>query len=909
MAQLPEHLKPEWELFRNEPLKDQIRREVHQNKLDEIDRGRRQRSEFWWEAQRNVDVVVPAEFINPDSLDTFNYRYQVYARPPPVQCQPKSLAEVTDEQPPLRYNVKRIAQGKPWMLTESPCFTHWEDKPFIVECQPADAHLSRNNSCQQRRAPTKCGGQDPQEDKPSKVTPFVYDINQNRKLPSVDQQCHPNKGNNQTSQWQEQELLMRDKPFAQTLRPLRRGETKDHQQNCGETIENNTCNAESCSSCTSICSRSNCSRAGCGRNDQNRPPMDLRKSALLNSYHTSAACDQTWQQTDLKAASRMSSPVCCDLGEASDAGCFQQNQHGRGENVTMSAPPANVYRTENAVSLGNFGGCHVGDSGLHALDAGSNTHQLEDNPTTFSCFSPVADLNNNKRANSRSSVTSNDQLNTPTEGRVSKRSHKKAGEYTDQGKMDNVAKLWDVNLSPAASRREAVPRPFSSCDVRLGRRFGYTLPAKIDSVADIFTGSNVCSSPSMSDSKRLPQVNAGQDGSVAGQVLTPLTSQHDGARDTRRFGKRTGYTGPANVDSVHQLFNTDNSIKTSGTHTGAKRNCSAGSYRSLVSSDSMRNLIGYQVADINNNHHLSDSGNVGQSGECVMWGASTDICHTCSTLQEMARCPLSTMETSINGSGDHFLIDVFILDHTSQAPTSQAGPTVAGHLGGRVSRSRGTRYRGDGVSMCTNNNALDSPREHTYRVRCCPLKPCGPRPGGSGRIVCYAEDRIPATDVNKCLTCDLDTPHPTSDPRGLVCRTVPPSIPGGKPAFVCHKPARPKTPEIGYGTYKIVGGRPYRLPPPEDLLSTLKLPRKLDEYQEFIRRCPNFQVSRYDRSDPAYEMLLPANKASTLLQASLSPFVYAKNPRAGKYPPLFHAPPTGEDIHWHLPSFLSPTSQ
>lgn len=74
MAQLPAHLKPEWELFRNEPLKDQIRRDVHQNKLDEIDRGRRQRSEFWWEAQRNVDVVVPAEFINPDSLDTFNYR-------------------------------------------------------------------------------------------------------------------------------------------------------------------------------------------------------------------------------------------------------------------------------------------------------------------------------------------------------------------------------------------------------------------------------------------------------------------------------------------------------------------------------------------------------------------------------------------------------------------------------------------------------------------------------------------------------------------------------------------------------------------------------------------------------------------------------------------------------------------
>ena len=40
-------------------------------------------------------------------------RYQVYARPPPAQCDPVSLADVTDQPPPLVYNVKRVAVDKP----------------------------------------------------------------------------------------------------------------------------------------------------------------------------------------------------------------------------------------------------------------------------------------------------------------------------------------------------------------------------------------------------------------------------------------------------------------------------------------------------------------------------------------------------------------------------------------------------------------------------------------------------------------------------------------------------------------------------------------------------------------------------------------------------------------------------
>ncbi|CAL1543119.1 unnamed protein product, partial [Lymnaea stagnalis] len=100
MANLPRHLEPQWELFRNEPLKAQLRREVIRHRQEEIDKGRGDISEHWWYDQRYVDKVVPAEYVDPDGLDTFNYRYQVYARHPPIQCEPRSLAEVTDERPP-----------------------------------------------------------------------------------------------------------------------------------------------------------------------------------------------------------------------------------------------------------------------------------------------------------------------------------------------------------------------------------------------------------------------------------------------------------------------------------------------------------------------------------------------------------------------------------------------------------------------------------------------------------------------------------------------------------------------------------------------------------------------------------------------------------------------------------------
>lgn len=109
--------------------------------------------------------------------------------------------------------------------------------------------------------------------------------------------------------------------------------------------------------------------------------------------------------------------------------------------------------------------------------------------------------------------------------------------------------------------------------------------------------------------------------------------------------------------------------------------------------------------------------------------------------------------------------------------------------------------------------------------------------------------------------------------------------------------------DMGYMSYKIIGGKQYRLPPPKNYLSELKLPPELEEYREFTRRCPNPTVGRYDQADPANELLLPGHSAALTIPASRNPFVYTRNPRCYSYPPLFYPPRVEDDLCWNLPSF------
>jgi len=128
MSNIPRHDPPEWELFRNESIVEQARRRRIEKAFHNADSTRKDGDALWWPEMRRVNQVVPAETVNPDTFDTFNYRYQLFARTPPTQCQPRSLSEVTDEPPPIQYNVKRVALDKLPSRGFWDCSAHWDRK-------------------------------------------------------------------------------------------------------------------------------------------------------------------------------------------------------------------------------------------------------------------------------------------------------------------------------------------------------------------------------------------------------------------------------------------------------------------------------------------------------------------------------------------------------------------------------------------------------------------------------------------------------------------------------------------------------------------------------------------------------------------------------------------------------------
>ncbi|GFN93936.1 hypothetical protein PoB_002044200 [Plakobranchus ocellatus] len=151
-----------WELFRNESLEGQNRRKAIANSRALVDRDRRRENGLWWDAQKYIDQVVPAEFITPSEIDTFNYRYQVYARPPPIQCTPRSLNEVTDTIPPIRYNVKRVAVDKPFRPLSFECPGSRCKQPFMLRKNNTlrcTQDCSKNNNTKQRSSEVRaaCG--------------------------------------------------------------------------------------------------------------------------------------------------------------------------------------------------------------------------------------------------------------------------------------------------------------------------------------------------------------------------------------------------------------------------------------------------------------------------------------------------------------------------------------------------------------------------------------------------------------------------------------------------------------------------------------------------------------------------------------------------------------------------------
>ena len=75
MASFPYHKPVGWELFRNESLESQNRRSaIVKSHASAWKDQHCKENPLWWDAQKYVDQVVPAEFICPSEVDSGTYR-------------------------------------------------------------------------------------------------------------------------------------------------------------------------------------------------------------------------------------------------------------------------------------------------------------------------------------------------------------------------------------------------------------------------------------------------------------------------------------------------------------------------------------------------------------------------------------------------------------------------------------------------------------------------------------------------------------------------------------------------------------------------------------------------------------------------------------------------------------------
>ncbi|KAH9489835.1 hypothetical protein Btru_037254 [Bulinus truncatus] len=816
MAHFPKHLPVQWELFRNEPLKAQVRREAQRYQIEEIDKGRRQSDGLWWPDQRYVDVVVPAEYVNPDSIDTFNYRYQVYARPPPVQCEPQTIAEANDgAQPPLRYNIKRIAQCKPVDLDAPHCWAHWERHPFALTRdsseQGSDRELQRqsknNNSCVERPDVRAAA------DSPAPAFQQYSCAVQPLRM-GCSQESRPREGSVAVDCHAPRKTPVRLSPIGQNTNRNRGAENFDRPGRREGFAES----PRSCRSFSSSCTSDNNNHTTAA----SKTRTDLRGDAVNDRVALLRQSPQWDMDSDAGIACKET-----DVGSAPQRVSQAQDPRPSTQMDAVDTLCAGKQTTEDRVDT-------LGMDGQGSLDRQKTnvgaTHSFLKSVLSMDNLKMETpnDANNNKR---KQPVSSTDSLHSSVDGRkcfeggrLAERSKSQiselSGARSDRVMAQSVAHSM---LNEQKYTRSDATSPASELADRgqivrdqagRGKRFGYNTPSSQDSVSSLLVGQvrgNVPSiltpiQPKPTQSVGFPLTNVASLGTCIASTLMDSAS----LTKVKKGGKRTGYQAKAVKDSI--VFGGCGNLKdySLSLHKGGeRRSCQTGGYRSLANSDNLKSLIFPENVNGNN---------------------------------AQSKTPDEEDERRKIGE-DTIKIDQFILgeddrkDSTTTSPADLDLPILPFC---------------SAVSLCTNNNSAISD---------------------------------PILDIQLDRSCQLHNERHLHPPNRGENRI---HADGRKPS------------EIPYDTYKIVGGMQYRSRPPEDLLSELKLPPHLAEYQEFTRRCPNYKVGRYDRSDPANEMLLPSNKTMHTLKMTLNPFMYARNPKAEKIPPLFYTTTDNSELKWPM---------
>ncbi|CAL1543118.1 unnamed protein product [Lymnaea stagnalis] len=702
-------------------------------------------------------------------------------------------------------------------------------------------------------------------------------------------------------------------------------------------------------SCSSGCtSRSSSPRCAENRNRSNRCVLasktDLRKGTMQNSGNgaPNSNCEERGCPNSVEIMSPWSAPSERSQSTLSCASNEETHELKQSRNMSgvQTGSRVNVDRSADVCQRNTRGEeCVTGAKFDDAVSAvtwpadntdisvktGSNDAMGTSNTQNEACASssgPVAvtrvsplavsgdkvqsrtsiNLNNNKRL-SLSSKTTLSEAKLSENGdilRKAKRPSKRSGLYTVMGRTDSVAGLLVGEEGFDSSKK------IDNCnnDTRFGRRFGYNVAALNNNVSGLFEtrlgGRQNVIGP-YTHTLEGDWSESLQTGNTNRKSVTNLSSNEN------RSGKRMGYEATAQRDTMGSLI-TGNYRETIRS---GRRSCQDGGYSSMADSNNLKSILCDPMPCNNNNNNM-----LLLARDLELQYSPSEICNESSLSREDSADVSNSGNTAYSPEyvsfiySNHTLVDDLILegaDMDPEIPKNGANKLTREGSDNHLERIiRGMKYLDARVCLCTNNN---SRYNDIFEVHCKPLQLCKPQGNGAQLKPFKCRSKSWVRPVSKVICTGTPAngePNNGGKHQPMECTVLPASGAANEDLVLLCKPRRSKTPEIGYGTYKIIGGLSHRHPPPADLLANLKLPPHLVEYTEFMRRCPNFTIGRYDKSDPAYEMLLPANRTSQALKMQLKPFVYARNPRAGKYPPLYHDPvSTTRDLQWSLPAFVN----
>ncbi|RUS75822.1 hypothetical protein EGW08_016414 [Elysia chlorotica] len=765
MSSFPYHTPVCWKLFRNEPLESQCRRAAI-TKCHAAARRDSKKNPLWWDAQKYVDQVVPAEFISPCEIDTSTYRYQVFARPPPIKCPPRSLREVTDAEPPIRYNVKRVAVDKPFPTPSFECGGHWAKHQFVLRRKEDNGAALGQDSSGNNNARSAIS--------------MGSNVSQNRST------VHQNK-NYITGQGTPLE--------ANPANTHVLGGTKEPNGGVPVQAGAQFGMERQCERKTAPCWNENNSKT-CPRLNSKPNSFNISKRHILGE-------DQGLQsdQADRKSETQ-------DINRLAQEAIHVPKLSTIQPRVSPSREP-NVERGFNHYTF--------------PQDGQSQKEQIDRTPT-------------------QSARKSHSNLSNFLTGPI--RSTDRCG----NNRFKSSTNLSGCSISPSASRISC-QSGLKDALQPLVRHNASTLSSRTCSPCSVSTIS-MCPSPRQACATN--RSGFGNRGSVL-------------RRDSVASLISDGQPSPLLIPGMGD----------------GRRKFSVS--KTVSCQESVASLLSESNHSNNNiNEH---------SAVMLSFGAMQDL------FTELFVPKLTQNRSFYNVSDSEDLCE--------NTWSSNSEFLEIGNVG-RVANP-----------LCTNNNASTS--SDKYILQCCPAKIASEQSqayyGPEKRMVCRFHEYQPQI-LQEPLALDQVVPIDplngkvtgTEDPKELQCtmmmdcRTGRPYESEAGPLFLCE-PKQQVKPKIGYGTYKIVGDLQRRQKPFPNFFKNLNFPPDIAEYKEFITRCPNYSMGRYDRTNPLNEPLLPSNKSSNLLVGSLrgGPYNFCKMPKQ-KLPALFQPLKTRSDLNWSLPS-------